>query len=263
MRQKILLIAAAAFGLIAFYLTYSLIQDERKKLQARTEKVELVMLKRDMMEGEEITIDDIMPKAVERFRNNRGNEILWSNRNDAVKQKADRTMRRGEILKYSDLAPTLNRKEGLAGIIHSGYRAISISVDATSSVTSLVRPGNYVDIIGTFRFPEMKGDQSLDVVTMTILQKVRVIAAGKMLAKPTRRATRTSRSKGYSTVTLELSPKEAEMIVFASQKGRLTLSLRSYQETKYEDDLQSVNFRYLQEHLDEYLKERKKRDLLR
>jgi len=263
MRQKILLIAAAVFGLIAFYLTYSTIHAEKQKLRARTETVQLVAVRRDVPEGMEITIDDIVLKQVERFRNNRGNEILWTNRNDAIKQKADRTLRVGELLKYTDLAPTLSGKEGLAGIVRSGSRAISISVDATSSVTSLVLPGNHVDIIGTFRFPEMKGDQSLDVVTMTILQKVKIIATGKTLAKPIRRYKQASRSKGYSTVTLQLSPKEAEMIVFAAQKGKLTLSLRSYNDTGYTNDLQSVNFRYLQEHLDEYLKERKRNDGLR
>jgi pilus assembly protein CpaB len=59
-------------------------------------------------------------------------------------------------------------------------------------------------------------------------------------------------------VTLELTPKEVEMIVFATQKGRLVLSLRSYNETGFEDKLQSVNFKYLQDHIEEYNKERRR-----
>ncbi len=263
MRQKVLLIAAAVFGVMAFYLNYKTLQDERNKLRARTEKVTLVQIKRAVPEGMEIGIDDVAPKEVERFRNHRGNEILWKNRFDAIKQKADRTLNVGEILKYSDISDTISRKDGLAGIIRGGYRAISISVDATSSVTALIKPDDNVDILGTFRFPEMKGDQSLDMITMTVLQKVHVLATGKTLAKASRHTRGNTRTKGYSTITLELTPKEVEMIVFAAQKGKLTLSLRSYQDTRFTDDLPSINFRVLEENLDEFNRERKNRERLR
>jgi Flp pilus assembly protein CpaB len=101
----------------------------------------------------------------------------------------------------------------------------------------------------------MKGDKSIDVLTMTILQSVRVLATEKDYGN--RRAYGSKRkSRGYNTITLELYPKEVEMIVFAAQKGRLILSLRSFNETGYEKKLQSVNFRYLEEHLEQYNKER-------
>ena len=260
MRQKVLLIAAAVFGVIAFYLNYKTLQDERNKLRARTEEVVLIQMKRAVPVGMEVGIDDVVPKKVERFRNHRGDEILWKNRFDAIKQKADRTLNVGEILKYSALSDTLSKKDGLAGIIKPGHRAISISVDATSSVTALIKPDDNVDILGTFRFPEMKGDQSLDMITMTVLQKVRVLATGKTLAKASRYSRGVSKTKGYSTITLELTPKEVEMIVFAAQKGKLSLSLRSYQDTGFTDDLPSINFRYLEENLDKFHRERKNRE---
>ncbi|MCK5845226.1 MAG: Flp pilus assembly protein CpaB [Victivallales bacterium] len=260
MKQKALLIAAVAFGLLAFYLTYTQLQYEKNKLRARTQKVELIKLKAPKTEGETIEDSDITPYTAERFRSQRNDEVLWKNRFEILKQKADRTLQAGAILRYSNIRNDITRRSGLAGIVKMGMRAISISVDATSSVSSMIKPEDNIDILGTFLFPEMKGDKSLDVVTLTILQSVRVLATGKELGNKRAGARRRSgRTKGYSTITLELTPKEVEMIVFATQKGRLVLSLRSYNETGFEDKLQSVNFKFLQDHIDEYNKERKRK----
>ncbi|NOY74875.1 MAG: Flp pilus assembly protein CpaB [Kiritimatiellaeota bacterium] len=259
MKQKVLLIAAVAFGLLAFYLTYTQLQYEKNKLRAKTQKVELIKLRIPKTEGEVIEESDIMNFTAERFRSQRNDEVLWKNRFEILKQKADRSMLSGTILRYSDIRNDTSRRAGLAGVVKMDMRAISISVDATSSVSSMIKPEDNVDILGTFRFPEMKGDKSLDVVTLTILQSVRVLATGKELGNKRAGARRSRRTKGYSTITLELTPKEVEMIVFATQKGRLVLSLRSYNETGFEEKLQSVNFKFLQEHIKEYNKDRKRR----
>jgi len=259
MRQKLLLLAAVVFGVLAFFLTYKQLQYEKNKLKARTKKVRLIRMKATRIEGDSIETGDIEPYETERFKTNTSDEISWRNRKtDALKHKLDQVVARGTILRYSDLQPEkIRQKDGLAGIINPGQRAISISVDSTSSVNNLIKPGDSVDIIGTFRFPEMKGDRSMDVITMTILQNVYIIATGKNMPVA-RRVGQAKKSKGYSTVTLSLSPKEVEMIIFATQKGRLVLSLRSYNESKFEKNLQSVNFKYLEESIPEYNKERER-----
>lgn len=259
MRQKLLLLAAVVFGVLAFFLTYNQLQNERNKLKSRTKVVRLVRLKTNLIEDDIIQKDNVEPYVVERFRSHQSDEIPWDRVvKDVLKHKLDNSVERGALLRYSDLKPEkINIKDGLAGIIKVGQRAISIPVDSTSSVTTLVKPGDYVDLIGTFRFPEMKGDRSMDVITMTLLQNVYILATGKEMAVA-RRSGLKQKSKGYSTVTLALTPKEVEMIVFATQKGRLVLSLRSYQETGFETNLQSVNFRYLEEKIPEYNREREK-----
>ena len=100
---------------------------------------------------------------------------------------------------------------------------------------------------------------SLDTITLTILQRVRVIATGTdmgYLASSSSGQNYAARS--YSTVTLELTPKEVEMIIFASQKGRLTMSLRNYEESAITQKLQSVNWNFLQKNIMNYNAEREK-----
>jgi Flp pilus assembly protein CpaB len=49
--------------------------------------------------------------------------------------------------------------------------------------------------------------------------------------------------QGYSTVTLEVTPREAEMLAFTEQiKGRLILSLRNRNDASYEKELPKVDF---------------------
>ena len=166
----------------------------------------------------------------------------------------------GTLLQWDDLKSAQSSgRTGLTSLIRPGFRAVSISVDSTSSVTGLVQPNNYVDLIGTFRFPDARGDASLDTITMTILQRVRVLATGTNMGfLPSSGAGQNYQVRSYNTVTLELTPKEVEMIIFASQKGRLVMSLRNYEESAVARQLQSVNWNFLQKNIMNYNVEREK-----
>ncbi len=151
---------------------------------------------------------------------------------------------------WDDLRPP-TRNQGFSGQIRNGYRAFAISVDATSSVSNLVRPGDNVDVIGTFTMPDLRGDSSLDTVTLTLLQNVKVLATGNRWGRQGMGG-ETGGQSNYMTVTLQLFPHEVELMAFATLKGRLMLSLRNFEETKIDKNSQSVNFRYLQEQLPKY-----------
>jgi len=258
MRQKLLLLAAVFFGVLAFVLTYQQIQIERGKILGAAEDVVFISVKRDMVEGEKLKEADLMQHRLKRLKGTTVREIPWLQARMIIGRELAANVKRGQDLQWNDLKLASKGADGLTGIIPMGMRAISISVDATSSVTGLVLPGNHVDVIGTFRFPEMKGDKSLDTLTLTILQNVAVLATGTDYGKNTMLSQSQQRRGGYSNVTLALTPKEVEMIIFASQKGRLTLSLRNYEETKIEAQLQSVNFKYLEDNISKYNAEREK-----
>ena len=67
----------------------------------------------------------------------------------------------------------------------------------------------------------------------------------------------------YSTVTLEVTPREAEMLVFAEQiKGRISLALRNRNDTYYEKELPQVNFAKIREEI-ELLNQKRQNELNR
>jgi pilus assembly protein CpaB len=263
MKQKLLLVAALFFGVLAFILTYYQIKIERDKALGAAQKVTLVKMKVAKVEGDKIGINDLEAVETKRFIINakRNPEVEWKDRNDIIGKQLDVTVEKGEILKWYQIkTEKTGRGEGLAAIISKPregryYRAVSIAVDTTSSVTNLVKPGHYVDIVGTFRFPEMKADKSLDTLTLTILQCVHVLATGTQMSNSVGPDAKGA-TRSYSTVTLEVTPKEAEMLIFASQKGRLTLTLRNYEDSTIIKELQSINFKYLEDHIKDYTRER-------
>ncbi len=260
MRQKMLLLAAVGFGLLAFALTYYQINFERRKALGMTKEVTLIKVTRNMSSGEEIKESDMAKYHVKRFKSalRYTKEIRWNQKLKLIGRKLLYQVRKGAILEWDDIETSgASRRSGLSAAIPTNMRAISIAVDATTSVTGLIQPGDWVDIIGTFRFPEMKGDKAFDTLTLTLLQRVGVLATGTNTNNsPGMVNGRRVVQRGYNTITLALFPKEVEMIIFASQKGRLSFSLRNHETTEIEKDLQSVNFKYLQENIKKYTKDR-------
>ena len=253
MKQKMLLLLAVLFGFVAFILSYSHLKSERQKIYSETETFYLIQMAKNKSAGETLMKEDLRKVAIKRTRKDMesSREIPWSSVNNVIGRKLENSIVAGKTLQDNDLQLISQRNGGFTSVVRKGYRAISIPVDATSSVNNLIQPQDNVDVIGTFRFPDLKGDTALDTVTMTILQNVKVLAVGSRYAGYQADPEGGVRNS-YSTVTLMLLPHEVEMVVFASQKGRLSLSLRNYGETEIISETPSVDFRKLEKELPNY-----------
>ena len=157
-----------------------------------------------------------------------------------------------ETLFWSDLEGGNPALRTLAGDVKRQMRAVSINASGAAAVSGMVHPADHVDVIGTFSFPgapDANGRPTTKFVTCTILQNVLVLATGRETAK----SIATNAGGGnYSTVTLEVSPREAEMLVFAEQMhGRLSLTLRNPNDTSYERELPAVDFEKIQGEIEE------------
>jgi pilus assembly protein CpaB len=115
----------------------------------------------------------------------------------------------------------------LAAVLAPGMRASSVAVDAVSGNAGLIFPGDRVDLILTQNLDTGDGRASLAErwASETILENVRVIAVDQSLS--TDLAHRSDQSRVARTITLEVSPRDAEKVALASGLGRLSLSLRS------------------------------------
>ncbi len=259
MRQKILLLGAVFFGFLAFVLAYQQLESEKQRISGSAESVYLIKMNRDMAAGEEVTERDISRAEVQRLRNQSvsSREIPWNQSSSVIGRRLESSMSRYQYLQTTDLKP-MSQRQGLNGIVRQGMRAISIPVDTVSAVNNLVQPNDNVDIIGTFRFPDMRGDTALDTVTLTVLQDVKVLAVGNRWGN---QGVETGGGKSYSTVTLLLWPDEVEMLIFASNKGKLALSLRNYEDSRIERSIESnsINFKQLEKDIPKFNERRSKR----
>ena len=106
---------------------------------------------------------------------------------------------------------------GLAPTIPVGMRAVSVRVNDVAGVAGFVLPGMHVDVLVTGRPPDESGD-----MTTTCLQNVLVLSAGQ-----TMQADAGGRAMPAPTVTLLVTPDQAETLTLAGSDGRIQLVLRN------------------------------------
>jgi len=136
-----------------------------------------------------------------------------------------------EPLIASDLVRP-NERQFLAAALKPGMRAVSIAVDAPQSAAGLILPGDQVDVILTQTFGDSAADPGIRSVAETVLHNVRVIATDQALSTagqpaPASRNLLPTEQRTPRTVTFEVTEKQAERLIVASQLGRLQLSVRS------------------------------------
>jgi pilus assembly protein CpaB len=106
---------------------------------------------------------------------------------------------------------------GLAPVIPVGMRAVTVRVNDVVGVAGFVLPGMRVDVTVTGR-----PNSSNEMLTTTVLQNITVLSAGQTMAPDSRGA-----AINAQTVTLLVTPEQAEIIVLAGSEGRIQLILRN------------------------------------
>jgi pilus assembly protein CpaB len=109
----------------------------------------------------------------------------------------------------------------LAAVLGPGMRAISVPVTATSGISGFVFPGDQVDILITHQLTGAGGNDTAHKAAETVLHDVRVIGIDQKLDS------KNGEALVAHTATLEVTPKQSEMIAVATEIGKLSLSLRS------------------------------------
>jgi len=119
--------------------------------------------------------------------------------------------------------------EFLVAALAPGFRAVSISVDATQSTSGLALPGDRVDVLLTQTFQAPGTDASHKSVGETVLRDLRVIAVDQTLspaAAPAAPLSPTSEPRMPKTITLEVTDREAAILLVAQQLGKVQIALR-------------------------------------
>ena len=113
----------------------------------------------------------------------------------------------------------------LAAALGPGMRAVSVPVEATTSVGGFVFPGDRIDLILT-QSVAGGGDGPPLKAAETIMRNIRVLATDQRTDNAVGDDGKTI-VKTFSNVTIEATPRMAEQIAVAQTVGTLSLSLRS------------------------------------
>lgn len=117
----------------------------------------------------------------------------------------------------------------LAALLTPGMRAFTIPHDQIISGSELIWPGDRIDLILTQQMPAglAPGHQ---ISAETVLTNLRVLAIDRQLIQPLptddeKEATRSDSNSG--TVTVEVSPSDAEKLAVALRLGRVAFAVRA------------------------------------
>lgn len=108
--------------------------------------------------------------------------------------------------------------------IPAGTRALTFPVDEVNSFSGLLAPGDLIDLLYAY------GAGTTETTVRPLLQAVRVRATGRVVRRipmPSDDGTSGEVEREFTTITLDLSPEDAQRIVLAQRTGELTAVLRN------------------------------------
>jgi pilus assembly protein CpaB len=124
---------------------------------------------------------------------------------------------------------------GLPVRLTPGMRAVSISIDKVKGVSGLIEPGDRVDVVA---IPPKS--TAAPPPAATILRGIRVLAVGPLLENTS--ATPPPEAQVFTTITLEVTPKQVDLLEMADLNTVLRLALRSPREPINSAPVEALHF---------------------
>lgn len=137
---------------------------------------------------------------------------------EVIGQVVKETIYVNEPIVHERLADEAYQKAHLAYSIPKGYRALTLQYNPVMGIGGLVEPGDYVDIIGTYT---AETNPTQKDISKMILQNVLVLAVGEKTDN-----LEGQEKKEIQTITIAITPKDAEKVTFTEEKASVRLMLR-------------------------------------
>ena len=212
-----LILGALGCGGAAAYFTSGYIDNEvtnhKQKLDAVYEKEKVVVPINDLSAGSVITFENVVMREVPRGFLHQ-DVIYPENMEQIAGHQLAFPVNRGAPLLYSHISK--RRGAEFSALLENGQRALTFPVDILSSLSGMLKPQDNIDLMIT-----MKDEKK--TMTFPLIENVEVMATGRSVEK----LNGDTESRGYNTITLAVSARDATRIIHARTVGRLSVMLRS------------------------------------
>ncbi len=207
-------IIAVAITAVASYALYNYLKGQEQKVATAVATVRVVVASADIPVGTTINTNQV--KTADWPKASVPQGALSSTDQVAGRIAIDRFVP-GDVIVEAKLVP----KEGQTGImtykIPEGHRAMTVAVDQVAGVAGFITPGNKVDVVLTTSPPGAS-----QPISKIVLQNVPVLATGQVVSEQQK----DGKPVVVPTVTVDVTPEDAEKLAIASTQGRLQLVLR-------------------------------------
>lgn len=227
----LIVVAMLAAGGTAFLAKRWLdVQASRRPAQDMAAVQEVLVVARDVALGAVVSADDLRydrwPASVPTER------LIVRKPGEDPKAAFVGQVARRALVEGEPFVSTSTFKQGaaglLAGVLLPGMRAVSVAITPASAVAGFLVPGDRVDVVMAADFQraasqnEGKGGPFVRYAAETVLEDVKVLAIDQQMAKG-----KDGAAIQGKTATLEVTPKQAEILTAAGLLGQLSLVLRS------------------------------------
>ncbi|MCA9798219.1 MAG: Flp pilus assembly protein CpaB [Cyanobacteria bacterium HKST-UBA04] len=237
-------------GLLSAVLTVILFRgmnQQPAQVEAPTKTKELVVAVRSIPKGEAIGRGDV--KKVDWPEELYPKPESYKNPKDIIGRVTSTDILAGQPVFKLNLAEK-GARSGITNLIPNGFRAITISVSESKAVAGFIKPGDHIDVLATFEIRVAKeAKESLPVVpwennvplTDTVVQDITVLAIAQELDEKQlpyeddededegdKDKKKSDSAKVVSTLTLAVTPEQAEKIAFSEERGKLKVVLRNH-----------------------------------
>lgn len=216
-RLKIALVVAVFFGLIAAYGIYNFLSHRQKEADSlRAANQDIVVAAQDIPPGTTLN-DEAVKKGMLKT-------TPWPKTSIPAGAFSSTQQIIGKVNRVKILAnePILESRlagegAGLTVRLESGKRALAVRVDEIIGVSGFIVPDDRVDIILTTT--PLGADQS-NKISKIVLQNKRVLSVAQSTEQ------KDGKPQLARSMTLEVTPEEAEKLSLASQEGQIAMALR-------------------------------------
>jgi pilus assembly protein CpaB len=218
-RLKIALVVAVFFGLIAAYGIFNFLRQQRQAAEAlRTQTQDVVIAAKDIPAGS--TIAEVM------LKDGTVRAIKWPKASVPAGAFGSPTEVIGKVNRVKIMAnePILESRlsgegAGLTVRLEPGKRAMAVRVDEIIGVSGFIVPDDRVDVIVTTTPPGVNDNKDARL-SKIVLQNKRVLSVAQSTEQ------KDGKPQVARSITLEVSPEEAEKLSLAYQEGPIVLALR-------------------------------------
>ncbi len=218
---------------VAVVFVYATLFIEKRQVRSNWQLTQVVVAAEDLNVGDAITMENVALRSIPNQLDS-VNVVKGDALEQILNQRVTVVVQTGDPLFFSQFLSTKLANERLSRRVLKHGRGFTISTTIISSVGQMVTPGDLVDVLVSFPMPGEQGERR----AVTLMQKVHVLATGKLL--DTSSSVVMKDGQGFGDVTLLLTAEEAEVLTLAAQLGHVVLTLRN--EEDYDDDREAGSY---------------------
>ena len=212
MKSVILLVVAVGCGLVAMLGVQQVLSGKKTE---GDEKVKVVIATADIAPGTPLNETNTAVREMDK-------ENVPQGAVTDLSQIEGKTIRLPVVPNEILMASKLVERYGASYEIPEGMRVVTTSVNLTKTHSGMIRPGDRVDILLTYKI--RTPDRGMMTRTKTVLEYIEIFAADNILATE---AQEDSTEFAAKTLSFLVTPEQAALLKLAESRGELHLALRN------------------------------------